>query len=77
MLILECVKKKKVQGIKWGGPLPTSSFVSRHCSGVATGGARRARSRTCAHVRAKGGLSRHTSLGSLLRQRILCRDRVG
>ena len=30
MLMLEYVEKekKKVQGIKWGGPLPTSSFVS-------------------------------------------------
>ena len=30
MLMLEYVEKgKKVQGIKWGGPLPASSFVSR------------------------------------------------
>ena len=28
-----------MQGIKWGGLLPIFSLVSRHCSGVATGGA--------------------------------------
>ena len=34
MLILECVEKKMVQEIKWGGLLPISSFVSRHSIGV-------------------------------------------
>ena len=39
MLVLECVKKKKiVHGTKWGGLLPISSLGSQHCSGVATGG---------------------------------------
>ena len=36
MLILECVEKKMVQEIKWGGLLPISSFVSRHSIGVMT-----------------------------------------
>ena len=58
--ILEYVEKKnKVQGIKWGGLLPISIFVSRHCSSVATRRVRCARQarlcarpRTCERVRA-------------------------
>ena len=81
MLILVCVEQKeKVQGVKWGGLLPISNFVSRYCSGIATGGARRAlwahlrvRLRTC--TSARGGMPRKACRDRPLW--VLCRDRVG
>ena len=81
MLILVCVEQKeKVQGVKWGGLLPISSFVSRHCSGVSTGGARRApwaclriRPRTC--TRARWAVPREACRDRPLL--VLCRERVG
>ena len=78
MLVLQYVEQKeRVQGIKWGGLLPISSFGSQHCSGVVTGRACHAQQSACAHdrgparttkdLRARGGvcLGRSVATGFL------------
>ena len=74
MLILECVEQKKeCRGPNWVGLLPISSYGSRHCSGVATGGpvactvGSPARTTEDLRMRELACLGRQASLGALSR----------